>query len=130
MVLGCVGGGAASRPHAILDSGNGRIHRSRITPGTPRAMDFLLPFHIAAGGVALAAGALALTVRKGGRIHRRSGLWFVATMLVMGLTGAAIAAAHASAALVLAGLGIGVVSVAWGIDVMASHGASAAEPVP
>jgi hypothetical protein len=118
-------------------------------------MEFLLPFHIAAGGVALAAGALALAVRKGAPAHRRGGLAFVATMLVMGLTGAAIAAAHASpasvvaglltaylvttalltvraagpgsrraaGALMLAGLGIGLVSVAWGIDGMARHGA-------
>lgn len=118
-------------------------------------MDLLLPFHIVAGGVALGAGAVALSVQKGGSVHRRVGLWFVVAMLVMGLTGAAIAAAHASAAsvvaglltaylvttalltvrparpgsrraagaLMLAGLGIGLVSVAWGLDTMARHGA-------
>jgi hypothetical protein len=118
-------------------------------------MDILLPLHVVAGGVALGAGALALSVRKGGSAHRRGGIWFVVTMLVMGLTGAAIAAAHASAAsvvaglltaylvttavltvgpvragsrraaraLMLAGLGIGLASVAWGLATMVRHGA-------
>lgn len=46
----------------------------------------LLPIHIAAGGLALVLGAVALLVRKGGTLHRRSGLLFVAAMVVMGLT--------------------------------------------
>ena len=46
----------------------------------------LLPIHIAAGGLAIVLGAVALTVRKGGTIHRRSGLLFVYAMLVMGST--------------------------------------------
>ncbi len=37
----------------------------------------LLPIHIAAGGLALVLGAVALLVKKGGTIHRRSGLLFV-----------------------------------------------------
>jgi len=48
----------------------------------------LLPIHIAAGGVALVLGALALSVKKGGTAHRRSGLLFVGAMLVMGATAA------------------------------------------
>ena len=44
----------------------------------------LLPIHIAAGGLALVLGAVALSVKKGGTIHRRSGLLFVYAMLVMG----------------------------------------------
>jgi hypothetical protein len=44
----------------------------------------LLPIHIAAGGIAIVLGAVALSVRKGGTIHRRSGLMFVYAMLVMG----------------------------------------------
>lgn len=48
----------------------------------------LLPIHIAAGGLALVLGALALFVKKGGTIHRRSGLLFVYAMLVMGTTAA------------------------------------------
>jgi uncharacterized membrane protein len=34
----------------------------------------LLPIHIAAGGLAIVLGAVALLVKKGGTIHRRSGL--------------------------------------------------------
>lgn len=46
----------------------------------------LLPIHIAAGGLALVLGAVALVVKKGGTVHRRSGLLFVCAMLVMGAT--------------------------------------------
>ena len=46
----------------------------------------LLPIHIAAGGLAMVLGAVALLVKKGGTIHRRSGLLFVYAMLVMGTT--------------------------------------------
>jgi hypothetical protein len=48
----------------------------------------LLPIHIAAGGLALVLGAVALLVKKGGTIHRRSGLLFVCAMLVMATTAA------------------------------------------
>jgi hypothetical protein len=44
----------------------------------------LLPIHVAAGGLAIVLGAVALVVKKGGSIHRRSGLLFVYAMLVMG----------------------------------------------
>jgi len=43
----------------------------------------LLPIHVAAGGLAIVLGAVALSVKKGGTIHRRSGLLFVYAMLVM-----------------------------------------------
>ena len=46
----------------------------------------LLPIHIAAGGLAIVLGAVALSVKKGGTIHRRSGLLFVYAMLVIGAT--------------------------------------------
>src|SRR5215210_5404413 len=46
----------------------------------------LLPIHIAAGGLALVLGTVALLVKKGGTIHRRSGLLFVYAMLVMGIS--------------------------------------------
>ena len=46
----------------------------------------LLPIHIAAGGLAIILGAVALSVKKGGKIHRRSGLLFVYAMLVMGVS--------------------------------------------
>ena len=48
----------------------------------------LLPIHVAAGGLALVLGAVALLVKKGGTIHRRSGLLFVCAMFVMGITAA------------------------------------------
>ena len=48
----------------------------------------LLPIHVAAGGLALVLGAVALLVKKGGDIHRRSGLLFVYVMLVMATSAA------------------------------------------
>jgi uncharacterized membrane protein len=48
----------------------------------------ILPIHIAAGGVALVLGAVALIVKKGGNVHRRSGLLFVYASLVMGISAA------------------------------------------
>jgi uncharacterized membrane protein len=41
----------------------------------------LLPIHVAAGGLALVLGAVALLVKKGGTAHRRSGLLFVSAMI-------------------------------------------------
>src|SRR5687767_15031574 len=51
-----------------------------------RTMHMLLPIHIAAGGLAIVLGFVALFVRKGGTIHRRSGMLFVYAILVMGIT--------------------------------------------
>ena len=48
--------------------------------------NILLPIHIAAGGLAMVLGAVALSVKKGGTFHRRSGLLFVYAMLVMGIS--------------------------------------------
>ena len=48
----------------------------------------ILPIHVAAGGLALVLGAVALLATKGGTLHRRSGLLFVCAMLVMGITAA------------------------------------------
>src|SRR5512132_1171627 len=48
----------------------------------------LLPIHIAAGGLAIVLGAVALLVKKGGTVHRRSGLLFVCAMLVLGTSAA------------------------------------------
>ena len=49
-------------------------------------MYMLLPIHIAAGGLAIVLGFVALFVKKGGNLHRRSGMLFVYAMLVMGIT--------------------------------------------
>jgi hypothetical protein len=46
----------------------------------------LLSIHIVAGGLAIVLGAVALTVKKGGAIHRSSGMLFVYAMVVMGVT--------------------------------------------
>jgi hypothetical protein len=49
-------------------------------------MHMLLPIHIAAGGLAIVLGFVALFVKKGGTVHRKSGMLFVYAMLVMGIT--------------------------------------------
>lgn len=49
-------------------------------------MNMLLPIHIVAGALAIIFGFTALFVKKGGTIHRRSGMLFVYAMLVMGIT--------------------------------------------
>jgi uncharacterized membrane protein len=46
----------------------------------------LLSIHVAAGGLAMVLGAVALLAKKGGTVHRRGGLLFVSAMLVMGTT--------------------------------------------
>jgi len=48
----------------------------------------LLGIHIAAGGLAIVLGAVALLAKKGGTIHRRSGLLFVCAMLALGVSAA------------------------------------------
>ena len=48
----------------------------------------LLFIHIAAGGLAIVLGAVALVAKKGGSIHRRGGLVFVYAMLVLGISAA------------------------------------------
>ena len=51
----------------------------------------LLPIHVAAGALAIVLGAVALLVKKGGTIHRRSGLLFVYATLVMGISASILA---------------------------------------
>ena len=51
----------------------------------------LLAVHIAAGGLAIVLGAVALSVKKGGSVHRRIGLLFVCAMLVMGASASILA---------------------------------------
>ena len=59
--------------------------------------------HVIAGSIALASGAVALYVLKGSWLHRKSGVAFVASMLVMSSTGAIIAAVDSKALSVIAG---------------------------
>jgi uncharacterized membrane protein len=54
-------------------------------------MPTLLPVHIAAGGLAIILGTIALAVRKGGPLHRRIGMAFVYAMLTMGITASIMA---------------------------------------
>lgn len=54
-------------------------------------MDVLLTLHIAAGGVSLVAGAIALFSRKGFRAHRALGAVFCVAMLCMSAAGVVIA---------------------------------------
>ncbi len=49
-------------------------------------MNLLLSVHVAAGGLAMVLGYIALFTRKGGMTHRRSGLLFVYAMLIMGFS--------------------------------------------
>src|SRR4029079_18695691 len=58
----------------------------------------LLPFHVLGGAVAIVFGLLALAANKGARLHRKSGTVFVYAMLLMSLSGAAIASGGAPAA--------------------------------
>jgi hypothetical protein len=55
-------------------------------------MAVLTLIHVAGGSAALLAGGAALALRKGGRGHGLAGTIFFASMLVMTLTGVAIAA--------------------------------------
>jgi hypothetical protein len=64
----------------------------------------LLPIHIAAAAVGLIAGTIALTVAKGGRLHRRSGLMFVSAIVVMCGAAVAMAVVKGQAINVIAGL--------------------------
>jgi uncharacterized membrane protein len=64
----------------------------------------LLPIHITAGLLAIAAGAVALAASKGSPLHRRSGLVFVVAMLTMASTGALLAAMKPDRGTALGGL--------------------------
>jgi hypothetical protein len=55
-------------------------------------MNALLWLHIAGGSFALVAGVVAVAVRKGGPLHARAGTWFLASMLVLGITAAILEA--------------------------------------
>jgi uncharacterized membrane protein len=48
----------------------------------------VLPFHILAGMLALVFGYVALYATKGATLHRRSGMFFVYTMVTLSLSGA------------------------------------------
>lgn len=60
-------------------------------------MRFTLLIHIIAGGLGLVSGFIALYSAKGAALHRKSGMAFVYTMLVMSTGGFVIAAARSVA---------------------------------
>jgi hypothetical protein len=64
----------------------------------------LLPIHIPAGLLAIAVGYAALAARKGGTLHRKSGMIFVYSMMVMALSGALIALLKPDVSTMLGGL--------------------------
>ena len=51
----------------------------------------LLPVHIIAGSIAIVAGFISVFAVKGLKLHRKSGMIFVYSMLVLSITGAVIA---------------------------------------
>jgi uncharacterized membrane protein len=63
-----------------------------------------LIFHICGGIIAVISGFVALVVRKGSRLHRRSGDIFVISMMTMAASGAYIAFVKAQIMNVLAGV--------------------------
>jgi len=63
-----------------------------------------LAVHFAAGLVSIVAGTIALSVAKGGRLHKRSGLVFTWGMVVLGLTAAGIGTYESRPGQVSAGL--------------------------
>ena len=70
--------------------------------------------HVAAGSLALVSGAAAMGAKKGGALHRRSGIVFVCSMLFMAASGAVMASFVPERASVLAGaLTCYMVATAW-----------------
>ena len=67
-------------------------------------MNPVVAVHVAAGGVALVAGFIALFASKGASLHRKTGIVFVYAMVVMGVLGAAVAAAGGGEVSTVAGL--------------------------
>jgi uncharacterized membrane protein len=63
-----------------------------------------LALHFAAGLVSIVAGTVALSVAKGGQLHKQSGLIFTWAMIVLGLSAAAIGTYEKRPGQVFAGL--------------------------
>jgi len=67
-------------------------------------MSALVLIHVGSGALAILSGALAMCVRKGGRLHRVFGTVFVVCMLVMASIGAGLAVRLPQAASVVVGI--------------------------
>jgi len=64
----------------------------------------LLPIHIIAGVIGLVSGAIALSARKGAKLHRKSGMIFVYAMMVVAITGTVMGALISEMAAVIPGV--------------------------
>jgi uncharacterized membrane protein len=64
----------------------------------------LLPIHIVAGLIAICSGFIAAYAVKGMKVHRKSGMVFVYSMLALSLTGAAMATIKSQPANIIGGL--------------------------
>jgi uncharacterized membrane protein len=67
-------------------------------------MQMLLTVHIAAGGVAIVFGGMALLAPKGRMLHRRIGILFVYSMLTLGISASILGFLKGQNANVLGGL--------------------------
>jgi hypothetical protein len=77
----------------------------RVTFATSSGIVWLaLAVHYASGLVSIAAGTIALSVAKGGQLHKQSGLFFTYAMIVLGLSAAGIGAYENKPSQVSAGL--------------------------
>ncbi len=77
----------------------------RVTFATSSGFVWLaLAVHYAAGLVSIVAGTIALSVAKGGRLHKQSGLVFTWAMIGLGLTAAGIGTYEDKPSQVFAGL--------------------------
>jgi uncharacterized membrane protein len=63
----------------------------------------LLPVHIIAGSIAIIAGFISVFALKGAKLHRKSGMIFVYSMLVLSITGAVIATLRHQTANIIGG---------------------------
>ena len=63
-----------------------------------------LAIHFTAGLVSIVTGAIALSVAKGGRLHKQSGMVFTGAMVVLGLTAAAVGTYEQNPSQVFSGL--------------------------
>lgn len=64
----------------------------------------MILLHILGGLVGLTSGAIALSTRKGAKLHRRSGMVFVYAMLIMSASGAGMAALNSDRSTTIAGM--------------------------
>lgn len=67
-------------------------------------MNAPLLVHITAGGVGIITGYVALFAAKGARVHRRSGMLFVFSMVTMAVSGAVMAAFRGESGNMVAGM--------------------------